>query len=83
MVFRRGLGIAIGGPMLVWRITPTEEEVFQRYSPELQKKSLANRYDREKQFDDFVNKLKEYSKDDRNSKYCPLKPTVSRNEWEQ
>ncbi|KAJ2902783.1 uncharacterized protein MKZ38_000137 [Zalerion maritima] len=61
-----GLGVAVGGPMLVWKVTPTEEEMFQRFSPELQKKSLEGRYDKQKQFDDYVEKLKEYSKSDKN-----------------
>lgn len=46
-------------------VTPTEEELFKRYNPELQKRSLENRYQKQKDFDDFVNRLKEYSKSDR------------------
>lgn len=46
-------------------LTPTEEELFLRYNPELQKRSLENRYQKQKDFDDFVNRLKEYSKSDR------------------
>ncbi|KAL8664775.1 MAG: hypothetical protein Q9202_002778 [Teloschistes flavicans] len=37
----------------------------QRYNPELQKRSLANRKEREQEFDAFVNKLKGYSKSDK------------------
>ncbi|KAF1830369.1 CBP4-domain-containing protein [Decorospora gaudefroyi] len=60
-----GLGMCIGGPALVMYVSPTEEELFKRYNPELQKKSLANRYQRQKDFDDFVCGLKEASKSDK------------------
>lgn len=50
-------------------VSPTDEELFQRYSPELKKKSLEGRAAREKEFDDFVGKLKEYSKSDKPSAY--------------
>lgn len=46
-------------------LSPTEEELFLRYNPELQKRSLENRYQKQKDFDDFVNRLKEYSKSDK------------------
>ena len=39
--------------------------MIQRYNPELQKRSLANRAQRQQDFDDFVTKLKEYSKSDK------------------
>ncbi|KAI9737946.1 MAG: assembly factor cbp4 [Cirrosporium novae-zelandiae] len=57
-----GTLLCVGGPVLVSYITPTEEELFQKYNPELQKKSLANREQRQQDFDDFATKLKEYSK---------------------
>ncbi|KAL1970205.1 hypothetical protein VTN77DRAFT_5365 [Rasamsonia byssochlamydoides] len=60
-----GLVLCVGGPMFVQYIRPTEEELFKRYNPELQKKSLENRERREKEFDDYVNKLKEWSKSDK------------------
>jgi len=41
----------------------------QRYNPELQKRSLENRQGRQQDFDNFVNKLKEYSKSDKPSIY--------------
>lgn len=50
-------------------LTPTDEELFQKYNPELQKRSLERRYERQKEFDDFVTKLKEYSKSDKPSVY--------------
>ncbi len=37
----------------------------QRYNPELQKRSLENREQKQQDFDNFVNKLKEYSKSDK------------------
>ncbi|KAJ8118673.1 hypothetical protein ONZ43_g3942 [Nemania bipapillata] len=46
-------------------VQPTEEELFKRYNPELQKKSLERRYEKQKDFDDFVTRLKEYSKSDK------------------
>jgi len=50
-------------------VSPTDEELFQKYSPELKKKSLERRLEREKEFDDFVEKLKEYSKSDKPSEF--------------
>lgn len=38
---------------------------MQRYNPELQKRSLENREQKQQDFDNFVNKLKEYSKSDK------------------
>ncbi|KAL1983945.1 hypothetical protein VTN96DRAFT_9719 [Rasamsonia emersonii] len=60
-----GTVISVGGPMFVQYIRPSEEELFKKYNPELQKKSLENRERREKEFDDYVNKLKEWSKSDK------------------
>ncbi|EGS22961.1 uncharacterized protein CTHT_0014400 [Thermochaetoides thermophila DSM 1495] len=60
-----GTAIIIGGPAFVRYVQPTDEELFQRYNPELQKRSLERRYERQKEFDDFVTKLKEYSKSDK------------------
>jgi hypothetical protein len=58
----------VGGPAFVLWVSPTDEELFQKYSPELKKKSLERRFERETEFDDFVGKLKEYSKSDKPSK---------------
>jgi hypothetical protein len=52
-------------------LTPTEEELRSRYNPELRKKSLENREERQQEFDDFVTRLKEYSKSDKPSE-CVL-----------
>ncbi|KAK3397855.1 putative cytochrome c reductase assembly factor [Sordaria brevicollis] len=60
-----GAAICVGGPAFTYWLTPTDEELFQKYNPELQKRSLERRFEREKEFDDFVNKLKEYSKSDK------------------
>lgn len=68
-----GGAIIVGGPALTYWVSPTEEELFKKYNPDLQKKSLANRAERQKEFDDFVGKLKEYSKSD--------KPSMSTSSW--
>lgn len=57
----------VGGPALTYYVTPTEEELFERYSPDLKKKSLERREERQQEFDYFVTKLKEYSKSDKSS----------------
>lgn len=51
--------------MLVSYLSPSEEELFLKYNPELQKRSLQNRMSRQEDFDNFVGKLKEYSKSDK------------------
>lgn len=48
-------------------LTPTEEELRSKYNPELRKKSLENIEEKQQEFDDFVMKLKEYSKSDKPS----------------
>ncbi|KAK3336676.1 hypothetical protein B0T19DRAFT_437411 [Cercophora scortea] len=60
-----GGAIVVGGPAFVMWLSPTDEELFQKYNPELQKRSLERRYERQKEFDDFVMKLKEQSKSDK------------------
>ena len=40
---------------------------YQRYNPDLQKRSLQNRQGTQQDFDDFVGKLKEYSRSDKPS----------------
>jgi hypothetical protein len=57
--------LCIGGPALTFWVTPTEEELFLKYNPDLQKRSLQNRFERQQDFDNFVGKLKEYSKSDK------------------
>ncbi|KAK0110301.1 assembly factor cbp4 [Cadophora gregata f. sp. sojae] len=58
----------IGGPALVIWVSPTEEELFAKYNPELQKRSLENRLQKQEDFDHFAMKLREYSKSDRPSR---------------
>ncbi|KAK3068817.1 Assembly factor cbp4 [Teratosphaeriaceae sp. CCFEE 6253] len=57
--------MCIGGPALIYYVSPTEEELFLKYNPELQKRSLERRHEKQEEFDIFVNKLKEYSKSDK------------------
>ncbi|KAI9823471.1 MAG: assembly factor cbp4 [Thelocarpon impressellum] len=64
-MFTAGAVLCIGGPALIIYVTPTEEELFKRYNPELQKRSLENRQGTQEDFDRFVGKLKEYSKSDK------------------
>lgn len=67
--------ICVGGPALVYWVSPTEEELFKKYNPDLQKKSLANRQAKQEEFDHFVGKLKEYSRSDKPSEWL-VKPTI-------
>ena len=73
-----GGAICVGGPAFVRWVQPTDEELFQRYSPELKKRSLEGRIERQQEFDDFVVKLKEYSKSDKPSTGSTLKVTCTR-----
>lgn len=43
---------------------------IQRYNPELQRRSLEKRQEKQEDFDNFVGRLKEYSKSDKPSKSC-------------
>ncbi|KAI2610467.1 CBP4-domain-containing protein [Hypoxylon sp. NC1633] len=60
-----GGAVCVGGPALVMWVQPTDEELFKKYNPELQKKSLERRYEKQKDFDEFVTRLKEYSRSDK------------------
>ena len=57
--------ISLGGPLTMYYLTPAEGELFKRFSPELQKHNLENRERRQRDYEDFVSKLKEYSKSDK------------------
>ncbi|KAK3056974.1 Assembly factor cbp4 [Extremus antarcticus] len=57
--------MCIGGPALIYYVTPSEEELFLRYNPDLQRRSLENRQQKQEDFDNFVNRLKNYSKSDK------------------
>ncbi|KAF1355156.1 hypothetical protein BDV97DRAFT_344826 [Delphinella strobiligena] len=59
-----GAALCIGGPYLVYYVTPTEEELFQRYNPDLQRRSLENRAEKQENFNEFVSNLKRHSKSD-------------------
>lgn len=60
----------IGGPALIRYVQPSEEELFKRYNPELQKRSLEGRDERLREANEFIDRLKEYSKDDRPSEFA-------------
>lgn len=57
---------------MIYYISPTEEELFLKYNPDLQKRSLENRAQKEQDFDNFVMKLREYSKSDKPSELVLL-----------
>ena len=46
-------------------VQPTSEELFSRFTPEIQARTLAERGRAEEDFQDFINKIKEYSKSDK------------------
>ncbi|RDA93835.1 hypothetical protein CP533_6409 [Ophiocordyceps camponoti-saundersi (nom. inval.)] len=54
-----------GGPALTMYLMPTEDELRKRYNPDLRKKSIETREEREQDFDEFVTRLKTYSKSDK------------------
>ncbi|RMZ87695.1 hypothetical protein DV736_g5083, partial [Chaetothyriales sp. CBS 134916] len=56
---------AMGGPVLMYYVTPAEGELFKRFSPELQQHNLENRERRQREYEDFLSKLKEYSRSDK------------------
>lgn len=58
--------------MFVQSIRPTDEELFQRYNPELQRRSIEEGPRRAQEFVDYTNKLKEWSKSDKSSMYLYL-----------
>ncbi|OAL19856.1 hypothetical protein AYO22_09383 [Fonsecaea multimorphosa] len=55
----------VGGPALMYYVTPAEGEVFKRFNPDLQKRNLELREQRLKNNEEFVSKLIEYSKSDK------------------
>ncbi|KAL4883959.1 hypothetical protein BJY04DRAFT_183596 [Aspergillus karnatakaensis] len=60
-----GIVICVGGPALVQNIRPTDEELFKRYNPDLQKRSLEEGDRRAQEFDEYVTRLKQWSKSDK------------------
>ena len=57
---------------MIYYVTPTEEELFMRYNPELQRRSLERRKEKQEDFDQFVGRLKQYSKSDKPGKVFPF-----------
>lgn len=57
---------------MVEYIRPTDEELRKRYNPDLQKRSAEQGDRRAQEFDDYVTKLKEWSKSDKSSMWCPI-----------
>ncbi|TQW05192.1 CBP4 domain-containing protein [Cordyceps javanica] len=68
-VIIQGIGVSVGGPALTYWVVPTEEELRSRYNPDLLRKSIEGRADREAEFNEFVTKLKQYSKSDKPSTF--------------
>jgi len=56
---------AVGGPALMYYVTPDPDTLFSRFSPELQKQNLENRDRRKAEYEDFRSKMIEYSKSDK------------------
>lgn len=54
--------MCVGGPMLTVYLMPTDEELFKKYNPELQKRSLERREERLAEFDEWLANLKRQSK---------------------
>ncbi|KAJ5595449.1 uncharacterized protein N7459_001657 [Penicillium hispanicum] len=64
-VIAGGILISVGGPAFVEYIRPSDEELVKRYNPDLQKRSAEQGQQRAQEFDDYVTKLKEWSKSDK------------------
>ncbi|KAI9372290.1 CBP4-domain-containing protein [Aspergillus egyptiacus] len=60
-----GIVICVGGPALVQKIRPTDAELIERYNPDLKKRSMEEGDKRAKEFDEYVTKLKQWSKSDK------------------
>ncbi|EGD93291.1 hypothetical protein TESG_00838 [Trichophyton tonsurans CBS 112818] len=61
-----GAVLVVGGPALVDYLRPTNEELFKRFNPEIQKRNLENRERRQQEFDHFMTQLKERTRSSRN-----------------
>ncbi|EPE04647.1 assembly factor cbp4 [Ophiostoma piceae UAMH 11346] len=57
-----GAVMCVGGPMLTIYLMPTDEELFKKYNPELQQRSLERREERLAEFDEWLTNLKRQSK---------------------
>ncbi|PWY83425.1 hypothetical protein BO70DRAFT_361543 [Aspergillus heteromorphus CBS 117.55] len=62
--------ICVGGPAFVEYIRPTDEELFKRYNPDLQKRSLEEGDRRAREFDEYVTRMKQWSKSDKSIWYA-------------
>lgn len=62
-----GIAISVGGPAFVEYIRPTDEELVKRYNPDLRKRSEEQGDQKAQEFDEYVKKLKEWSKSDKSS----------------
>ena len=60
-----GIICCAGGPALMYYVTPSEGELFKRFSPDLQKRNLEARERRTAEYLDFAGKMREYSKSDK------------------
>lgn len=60
-----GIVVGVGGPLFTAWISPSEEEIRAKYNPELRQRSIEGKAAREAEFNEFVLKLKEYSKSDK------------------
>ncbi|CAG7924853.1 unnamed protein product [Penicillium olsonii] len=69
-VLAGGLLMCVGGPAFVEWIRPTDEELRKRYNPELRQRSEQQGDRRAQEFDDYVGKLKEWSKSDKSIWYA-------------
>ncbi|OQD63816.1 hypothetical protein PENPOL_c008G09709 [Penicillium polonicum] len=65
-----GLLMVVGGPAFVEYLRPSDEELRKRYNPDLQKRSAEQGNRKAQEFDDYVNKLKEWSKSDKSIWYA-------------
>lgn len=59
------LACSLGGPAIMYYVTPAEGELFKRFNPDLQKRNLEMRPEREARYKDFAEKMIEYSKSDK------------------
>ncbi|KAI9654275.1 MAG: assembly factor cbp4 [Alyxoria varia] len=51
--------------MTIWYVSPDEEELRSKYNPELKKKSLEGRDEKLQAHQEFVEKMREFSKSDK------------------
>ncbi|KAL9624685.1 MAG: hypothetical protein Q9160_001039 [Pyrenula sp. 1 TL-2023] len=64
-------GLAAAFPVVTWGVmeltVPKDGEVFKEFSPELQKKNLELRDERERDYQEFLDELKKHSKSEKPS----------------